>query len=311
MNNTMEKLSETLDICLPLMEGKMVYLDYPVHDNIGDLLIWQGAQTFFRRNGKKFLGQYSISNIGSRAQHHLDKCTTICFHGGGNFGDLWPWFHKLREDLIQKYPHKRIVILPQSVHFSDKQELDKSCDILKRHPDLHIFLRDKNSLLILQEKGIPNLQLCPDMAHALWGILSAPNPTQTSPLYLLRRDKEESALPAEISIQKSRSVDWDNLLTGWVQQAYKFGRRINEIDGWRNNIMPAYTVWNTVSKLLISRAVDLFAPHETIITNRLHAMILAALLQRKSVVFDNSYGKISSYADLWMKDVPGISLQRS
>jgi len=39
-------------------------------------------------------------------------------------------------------------------------------------------------------------------------------------------------------------------------------------------------------------------------------MILAALLERKAIVFDNSYGKVSSYADLWLKDMPGISLQR-
>jgi pyruvyl transferase EpsO len=308
--NRMAQLSSALDVCAPLLEGKLVYLDYPIHGNVGDLLIWMGAKEFFRRNGKKFLGQYFDSNIGTRARRHLDQCTTICFHGGGNFGDLWPWHQKLREDVIQKYPHKRIVILPQSVHFGDMRELDKACKIVKNHPDVHIFLRDKNSFSLLQERGVPNLKLCPDMAHALWGTFSAPNPSLASPLYLLRRDKEDGSLPPEVDALRSGATDWEDILTGWTERAYQFGRRVNEIDGRRDNILPAYTVWSAVSKIIVHRAVGLFAPHETIITNRLHAMILAALLERKAVVFDNSYGKISSYADLWMKDVPGITLQK-
>jgi pyruvyl transferase EpsO len=301
----MADLSRRLDVCAPLLEGKLLLLNYPVHNNVGDLLIWHGEKAFLKRHGKTLIGQYSINNVGRRANVLLDACTTICIHGGGNFGDIWPWFQNFQERIVQQFPHKRIVILPQSVHYQDKGGLDRTSKILKAHPDLHIFLRDTTSLRLLRERGIPNLTLCPDMAHALWGGLSAPEPTLSDPLYLLRRDKEAGALSAEILAKADGGVDWDDLLTGRMALAYRMGVHINERDGWRrlNNRLPAHAAWNTVSKMLIKRAIDLFSPHQTIVTNRLHAVILATLLGRQAVALDNSYGKVSTYAALWLKDV--------
>ena len=119
-------------------------LDYPVHQNVGDLLIWHGERAFLKRHGKKLMGQFSINNFGRRANVLLDACATICIHGGGNFGDIWPWFQKFHERIIHQYPHKRVVMLPQSVHYRDLRELDRASKILKAHPDLHIFVRDRN-----------------------------------------------------------------------------------------------------------------------------------------------------------------------
>jgi pyruvyl transferase EpsO len=307
----MMKLSSALDVCAPLLEGKLAYLDYPVHENVGDLLIWMGAQEFFRRHGKKFLGQFSNDNMGRFARQLMEKCSTLCFHGGGNFGDIWPWFQRSREDIIQRFPHKRIIILPQSVHYNDLRELDYSCNILRKHPDLHIFLRDRSSFLLLHERGLTNLNLCPDMAHALWGKFSASEPTLDQPLYLLRRDKESSPLPPEIVLNRPQFVDWEDLLTGCIVPVYQIGIKINRADRRMANILPAYRIWNIVARMLITRAITLFAPHKTIVTNRLHAVILSTILNRDSIVIDNSYGKLSSYIHLWMKEIPSITFLRS
>jgi pyruvyl transferase EpsO len=305
LETRMADLSRQLDVCAPVLQGELVLLDYPVHGNVGDLLMWQGERAFLKRHGKRFLAQYSMSNTGRRASVMLDRCSTICIHGGGNFGDLWPWFQKFREGIIQRFPQKRIVMFPQSIHYADMNELDRACQILAAHPDLHIFLRDENSLAMLRARGIHNLALCPDMAHALWGVLSAPEPTLSDPLYVLRRDTEAGELPAEIATKGAGSVDWEDLLIGRMGLAYRLGVRINERDGWRrlNNRLPAYAVWNRVSDMLVDRAIDLVSPHQTIVTNRLHGVILATLLKRQAVAFDNSYGKVSSYVSLWLRDV--------
>jgi pyruvyl transferase EpsO len=307
----METLSRQLDICAPLLTGKLVLLDYPVHENVGDQLIWHGEQAFLKRHGKLVLGQFSSNNVGRHASALLAECTTICLHGGGNFGDLWPAHQVLREGIIQQFPHKRIVMLPQSVHFDDPVALDRACQIIRRHPDLHILLRDRRSLSLLSERGVPNLMLCPDMAHALWGTLAAPGPSCSLPLYLLRRDKEAVARPPDIAAQAGRSVDWPDLLTGWTSVAFGAGIRVDQRDGFRplNNRLPAHSIWSVVSKRLIGRAIDLLAPHRTIVTDRLHAVILATLLGRRSVALDNCYGKTSSYVSLWMQDLPSIELR--
>lgn len=304
----MEELSGKLDVIAPLLTGEIVFLDYPIYENVGDLLIWRGTEQFFKRHKAVVLGQYNIENIKKVALQRLEQCSTIVFQGGGNFGDLWPRHQKLREDIIQKYPQKCIVILPQSVHYGDARELDKSCEILKRHPDLHIFLRDENSLAILRDRGVPNLKLCPDMAHSLWGTLSAPHIQYSMPLYLMRKDKEEAPLPPHIEELRYSFVDWGNLLTGLTGFIYKTAKRIVHRDEKMNNALPAEQVWRAASGYLIGRAVGLFSPKAFIETNRLHAMILSALLKKEVRFYDNSYGKISSYYDLWLKDMPNISM---
>jgi pyruvyl transferase EpsO len=312
----MAALSGQLDVCAPLLTGKLVLLDYPVHDNVGDLLIWHGEQAFLKRHAKTVIGQYSIDNIGRRAARQLAECTTICLHGGGNFGDLWPRFQKLREGIIQRFPQKRIVMFPQSIHFADMRALDRACDVIGAHPDLHILLRDRRSFSLLDERGVGNLLLCPDMAHALWGSLSAPEPSCADPLYLLRRDRESVGMSPAIAARAGDAVDWEDLLTGWTTLAFRLGVRVNERDGrehggWRrlNNRLPAYRLWNRVSNLLIDRAIELFAPHPTIVSDRLHAVILAALLGRQAVAFDNCYAKTSSYVSLWMQDMASIEIR--
>ena len=308
-NTIMDELSEKLDICLPVIQGNFVYLDYPVHWNVGDLLIWLGAKKFLKRNKKKPLSWHSIKNIGPRARANISKSDTIIFHGGGNLGDLWPEYQKLREKIIQEYPDKRIVIFPQSVHFDDPGKIAKTCAIFKSHPNLHIFLRDRHSFSILDEQKVPNLKLCPDMAHALWGELKSPSATTADPLYLLRRDKEVGGSLPEL--EKVQPADWQDLLTGFTNRFYKLGLRIDEADGGKGrNLLPAASLWDAVSHHMVRKAVNLFAPHQTIVTNRLHGMILAALLKKKIVVYDNSYGKLSSYLDCWLSDMPDIILKK-
>jgi FkbM family methyltransferase len=307
IDKRMNELSAELDVCAPLLEGKLVLLDYPVYGNVGDQLIWKGQKAFLARHNKKCIGQFSVFNTGRRAQGLLRECDTICMQGGGNFGDLWPPHHKFREQIIHAYPDKRIVIFPQTVHFESPFELEASCEILKQHPDLHIFLRDNHSLAILLERGVPNLKLCPDMAHALWGKITGPTARHSAPLYLLRRDKEKAYLPADI--ERQVSIDWEDLLKGATDTFYRLGRRMIEIDGGHkvDNRLPALPVWSAVSDLLIRHGTRLLAAYPTIVTNRLHAVMLATLLGRQVVAFDNSYGKISSYINCWLKDLSSIN----
>lgn len=304
----MAGLSKSLDAIVPLLQGDAVYLDYPVHGNIGDLLIWKGARALLRRHRRKLLGEYSKDNLGVLARNNIERCKTICFHGGGNLGDLWPLHQSLREGLIQDYPNKRIIIFPQSVHYENSASLEKSCRILRRHPDLHIFVRDKSSFTTLTSQGLPNVRLSPDTAHALWGTISVPKPIVSEPLYLFRRDKEQGPLPFELLGRAVKSLDWADGYGRGGWRAFDFGLKVNSNDARFGNRLPATLVWSLVSGFLIHRAVGLFGPYRTIITNRLHATILGALLERRVIVYDNSYGKLSSYIDCWLRDVPGIDL---
>ena len=49
----------------------------------------------------------------------------IFIHGGGNFGDLWPEHQQFREMILQRYPDRPVIQLPQSIHFQDKANIAK------------------------------------------------------------------------------------------------------------------------------------------------------------------------------------------
>ena len=55
--------------------------------------------------------------------------------------------------------------------------------------------------------------------------------------------------------------------------------------------------------------MELLAAHSKIVTNRLHAVISAALIGRCFVAYDNSYGKVSAYVRCWLSDLKSIDLK--
>ena len=47
-----------------------------------------------------------------------------------------------------------------------------------------------------------------------------------------------------------------------------------------------------------------------LVTDRLHAAILARLAGRPVTICDNAYGKLTSYYEAWWRDDPAIELRR-
>lgn len=305
----MHQLSKRLDAEADLFLGDLVLLDYPVHPNVGDMLIWRGAEYFLKRNRKNIIGQYSLRNFSSGANRKTLMCDTICLSGGGNLGDLWPHHQLFREEIITRFPGKRIVILPQSVHFTDSASLFRACNIFRAHKNLHILVRDKGSFAVLEGQGISNLRLCPDMAHALWGHLRSPAPGKHDRLYFLRRDKEVGSLPEDVQAMQHEGLDWEDYQKGWTGSLLEAAKKVVLKDGKRENRLPAYTAWRMACDILIWHTVRKFAQHQTIVTNRLHAVILSALIGRRVLAYDNCYGKLSSYISCWLKNISNVEMR--
>lgn len=310
LDERLSGLAQKLDAFSSLIQGNCVLLDYPVHANVGDHLIWQGEREFLRKHKIRVIGQYSIHNIGRKALNDLERCDTILFHGGGNFGDIWPAQQAFREQIIVRYPEKRIVFLPQTVHYSDETKLNRAAQIISSHKDVHVLVRDRVSFELLNRVRVKQLSLCPDMAHALYGVLRSSKRNtivNRGTLTVLRNDRESSGRVAAAAPEKE-VFDWDCLLEGSVRAIYKVGCRVVWSDRRFGNRLPAHMAWNFVSQTLIQRAEKVFGPYREIETDRLHAMILAALLGKRVSAYDNSYGKVSGYLDCWLSGLEEVTL---
>ena len=284
------------------VRSRIFYVDYPVHSNIGDLLINLGTEQFFGDYRIPIHRRYSVMDMPPLDRLDVDEDTTFLCHGGGNFGDLYPKHQMLRESLLDRFPLARIVFLPQSLFYTSESALQMSLQKIRRHPNCHILVRDRESLVALQSARISCCSLMPDMAHYLWGTLKATQDALPGrEMYLLRQDMEARSLTSdEEETCAHHSLDWNKvvsighrLLAGSVYWTLR--KAADRLPQGLN--APA---WYIARNQMIADSVALFSIYERIHTNRLHAMLLALLLGRDVTASDNSYGKLSRYITTWL-----------
>ncbi|BEN29673.1 TPA: polysaccharide pyruvyl transferase family protein [Serratia marcescens] len=294
--------------------SKIIYLDFPLHLNVGDLLILKGAEKFFSEMEYNVIARYS--DLGSHRFFNdyktVPENVTIVLHGGGNFGDLYPAHQRLREEVISRYPNNKIVILPQTVHFSNEKNMFSSAEIFSKHRDLHIFCRDTRSLDILSTHFSKKTVLCPDMAHSLYYAFPKKNKSKNTynPLWMLRKDIEVSKIPSGLTKDKSiKTEDWMDICNRKDRAILKLchhGELVNNKLGF--SLIPANFIWYKYTDVLVKRVNKYFMDHSEIITSRMHGHILACLLGMKTILIDNSYGKNSGYYEAWTKGVDGCEI---
>ncbi|NPC94232.1 pyruvyl transferase [Bacillus sp. WMMC1349] len=303
MDSLKEKLGELLD-AIP-KGSSVVYLDYPLYGNVGDLLIMKGTEAFFQNYGIKVCERWNAENFNPGRK--IAKDVIIVCQGGGNFGDLYPHFQQFRERVIKHYPENRIVILPQSIYYENEEHIKISKDILESHPDLYLFTRELASFQFANEhfQEIKHIRMMPDMAHQLWPI--EPTETPSAPvLRLIRTDKE-----ANSSLQKETeqdTYDWNVILSDRDKRGIKRLQTLNMLNKKAGNLLPVASYWKRYSDYLVTKSIGFFSRYESVVTSRLHGHILSCLLQKENVVIDNSYGKNANYYNTWMKDIPYTKL---
>lgn len=301
----MAELRNKHEPLLTLLGGREFhYVDLPMHGNVGDLLIMAGTLKFFDRHALR------PSRKAMYFNYPVSACRgggVIACHGGGNFGDIYGPFQEFRERLIRERRDCRIVVLPQSLHFSSEAALQACVEVCRRHPDLHICVRDRISEG-LARRMTEHVYLMPDMAHQLWP-LAAPRAANDAPtLSLKRRDSEATDFQGE-----GRSMDWDDLVgPGWrfflsnivergVTQAHlRLGLSAGDwLADW----------WIGRAQSFIDQAVQRFSAHGRVVSDRLHAHILSCLLELPNDIYDNSYGKNSRYIGTWTGGSPLVKLR--
>ena len=146
-----------------------VLLNYPDYPNVGDHLIGLGTIIYLTQKLKTKINYVAgIYNFSEKIMEEKLGNSTIFLQGGGNLGDLWCDHQQFREEIIQKYPHHRIIILPQTIYFQEQDNLHRAAKIFNNHGNLTIFVRDPRSYA-LANQYFPNCQvfLSPDMAFML------------------------------------------------------------------------------------------------------------------------------------------------
>jgi len=308
-----------INTIVPLIDNDFVLIDLSYHSNIGDILIWEGEIQFIQQYITKNKMLYSCSRQTFNGSN-IKKNTIIILHGGGNFGDLWRLPADFRLRILQEFPNNKIIILPQTVYYKNKDALISDAAIFNKHKNLTICARDKNSYQILKEyfsKSGNNIYMLPDMAFCIpQKILKKYMSKQEhKTLFLKREDKElNDALDYTkyISEKEYDILDWPSMRKEKKKQISLYFLRCFLL---ANSKIPF--VFRTLTDIyasaffksaMIKTGVKFVSKYEKIYTTRLHAAILCCLLEKPCVLFNNSYGKNSSFYETWLKDVDGMEL---
>jgi pyruvyl transferase EpsO len=296
---------EALDAALP--PGRSVaLLDIPHFANVGDNAILLGELAALRALGRRVLhlptpgGSYERSRLLRRIGGR-----PILLHGGGNFGDLWPAHQRLRERVLADFPDHHIVQLPQSIAFASETSVARARAALANDERFTLMVRDEPSRQFAMEYLAVGARLVPDAAFAL-GALRRTRPATRDVLVLARTDHEarpDRQLPAGVAPE-----DWvDARLGARARILQALAGEIDRRPG-RTAAMSAalarasmYTR-SRVSGRHLSNGLDLLSTATVVVTDRLHAHLLALLLGIPSFVTDNVSGKIRGLYDAWTRE---------
>ncbi|OPA80028.1 exopolysaccharide biosynthesis protein [Paenibacillus selenitireducens] len=302
----MDALKKRLRLILNVIPSgsSIYYIDYPVYNNGGDLLIMKGAEAFFRDNNIHVQARYSVLDFPEKLM--IPKDQIIVLQGGGNFGDLYPVHQKLREKIVAEYPDNRIVLLPQTIFYKEESEYDRTAELFNKHRDAHLFVRDTLTYeLAIQKFHGCGVYLCPDMAHQLWPISPTSSPGKER-LCFFRTDIEKTKDQLQFeSDGKGDFLDWASLYNRVEKKSIKM---IAGVMKKGSGPLPMHTIWDKYSDYLVNKAVKRFSDYRNIQTSRLHGHILACLMDKPNMLLDNSYGKNSNYYNTWTSGIETAQL---
>jgi pyruvyl transferase EpsO len=294
------RLLSVLNALIPA-GAQVAYVDYPVHSNIGDLMIFHGTEAWLRRAEMRVLTRASMHSF---RYPEMESQVIILCHGGGNFGDLYA-HQTFREKVVDAYPKNKIVLLPQTLHFQNAHSLARSADKLSSHGNVHLLLRDRNSLEVARKHFTGcRSHLTPDMAAMLYPMRTATAFRKSiGRLCLWRTDVESAHSDSSGTNHCDWAGDWRRLLGPY----YPFSRLLQWIHMLLGRFLPSHvsaSVWKEFSGQLIHHCACRFARARRVETSRLHGHILATLLGVPNRLHDNCYGKNFAYYRCWLSGFP-------
>ena len=288
------------------IKSDYVYLDVPGHMNVGDHLIAMGAWELLKEAPFRCLAKSTIQSFN----YKIPSDALILLHGGGNFGDLYPGANWFRNEIVKRFPHNKIIFLPQTITYKNLQLIGNDSTICAKHNNLHICARDADSFNILHEFfSANNLYLLPDTALGLYNMLKKKDSlTSERTLLIDRNDSERSGNPLVVADDVK---DWIDILEeiniapyiSVYRALYRAGKNLHSSIIKRAH--DRYLI-NRIHPYLLEHATDYFLRYDKVYTTRLHGYIFATMLHIPVEYIDTKYGKISGYIKTWFNNNDSI-----
>lgn len=272
----------------------------PNHLNVGDMAIMESEKAFVSER----FPDYDLVLFDTDESDAIDSLILrvirpgdiLAIHGGGFMGILWFGGEIILRKLLRIFAGKKIVILPQTVFFSDdaqgREELEKSRRIYESSRNLTLCVREKHSFQFMRER-MPNVRtrLMPDMVLSYRYVPSADMRITDEGLIVLRDDIEKTAdyRPDAERALRNLGMPWRYTDTIAYEEKKWYG------------VLSGYD-----TKRIVENKLAEFAKARVVITDRLHGMVFAALGNTPCVVLPSASHKIHGVYE-WLERFPFVT----
>ncbi|WP_052226373.1 polysaccharide pyruvyl transferase family protein [Microbacterium mangrovi] len=279
---------------------RAVVLDFPRYNNAGDSLIWTGTMRYLRELGMRVVYDADLDRFNAREFERTRDGAVVLFQGGGNLGDIYERHQLFRERIIPQLDRSKVVVLSQSIWFRDPANARRANRVFAEHDDLTLLVRDSGSLDRARAQ-LPDVRvaLCPDLAFGNGELRRSGHPEHD--YVIIRRDDEESlGEPVPDLSDVLGPIDWHTAMPrryARMSGAAMYAARVHNRSphALKALFRDFAHVGNTaMARANVASAAHLLSRGRVAVVDRLHAHILAVLLDIPHVTLDNSYGKISS-----------------
>jgi exopolysaccharide biosynthesis predicted pyruvyltransferase EpsI len=294
--------------------SKRVYFE-PLGGNHGDTLIEMGSR-------------YLISQLGMILESDPRNAEVIVINGGGGFCvELWDKNLGGVQQFAQTYPDQPLIILPSSVFF---QESNFASFFTGRSAPAYLFARDPYSFNMIRSLAYPAevyVGLGDDMAFELRQspfLVELRSRVEEKHILIIERFDVESATGTPQSINPSKLIK--NILPGPLKHFLKKMihkqrtmmtpfthlalERLDKINaGYKHLPVIAQDVSSNVGFTFDQFSLAI-AQAAVVVTTRLHAGILAAMLGKPTYFYSTSgsYLKIRGCYEHSMAHLPNVDL---
>jgi pyruvyl transferase EpsO len=100
----------------------------------------------------------------------------------------------------------------------------------------------------------------------------------------------------------AKAVDWEDIVTFGTRCVSRVARRFMRRQSRLRVPIDNSRIWYPIRDCAVRDGIRSVSKHDQVISDRLHAMLLGLLLNRRVLAMDNNYGKLSTYANTWLDE---------
>ncbi len=255
----------------------------PKHGNLGDHAIALAEIQLLNSNNISFqeITGKELTSLSRLGKLSIMDGQLIIINGGGNLGTLWIDVEQLIRNIIISNPNSKILIMPSTVYYDNYEKMHNSAKIYNSNPELTVFAREKISYDAM--RGVYNhVELVPDLVfslHCSSNIIES----REGCLICFRKDSE-----------KTISDTNTNTINKILEKI--FGDKIQVTDTVLNR-----SISSSERKEAVYKKLKEFQDARLVVTDRLHAMIFAAITSTPCIVINSKSPKVRGCYE-WVKE---------